>query len=61
MKQLFTSILFIFTGFISFSQDELRFTEVSSEAAYCRLYSYQNGNGQVTATATGGTPNYSYL
>ncbi|WP_027418590.1 SprB repeat-containing protein [Crocinitomix catalasitica] len=61
MKKIVISILLVLTGFISFSQDELRFTDVSSEAAYCRLYSYQNGNGQVTATATGGTPNYSYL
>ncbi|MCB9222767.1 MAG: gliding motility-associated C-terminal domain-containing protein [Crocinitomicaceae bacterium] len=38
----------------------LAFAEFGSEPAYCRLYSYQNGNGVVFASATGGTPDYTY-
>jgi gliding motility-associated-like protein len=32
-----------------------------SEAAYCRLYNYQNGNGVVFVSANGGTGNLDYL
>ncbi|MCB9222641.1 MAG: gliding motility-associated C-terminal domain-containing protein [Crocinitomicaceae bacterium] len=39
---------------------ELKFAQLGTEPAYCRLYSYQNGNGQVYASATGGTPDYTY-
>lgn len=31
------------------------------EPAYCRLYSYQNGNGRLSATVTGGAPDYTFL
>lgn len=31
-----------------------------SEPAYCRTYSYQQGNGVVYVAATGGTPDYTY-
>ena len=31
------------------------------EPAYCRVFSYQSGNGVVYAAATGGTPDYTYL
>ncbi len=39
----------------------LVFSEIGYEPAYCRLYDYQSGNGQVYAAATGGVPSYSYL
>jgi gliding motility-associated-like protein len=39
----------------------LEFSEIGYEPAYCRLYSYQSGSGQVYAAATGGTPDYTYL
>lgn len=34
---------------------------LGTEPAYCRTTSFQNGNGQVYAAATGGTPDYTYL
>ncbi len=37
---------------------ELVFAEFGFDPAYCRLFDYQNGNGQVYAAATGGTPDY---
>lgn len=37
---------------------ELVFAELGYYPAYCRLYGYQNGNGEVYAAATGGTPDY---
>ncbi|MBI3135678.1 MAG: gliding motility-associated C-terminal domain-containing protein [Bacteroidetes bacterium] len=40
--------------------DSLYFIELGSEPAYCRLFSYQSGNGVVFAAASGGTPDYSY-
>ncbi len=40
--------------------DELIFTEIGYEPAYCRLFSYQSGNGVVFASAGGGTPDYTY-
>jgi hypothetical protein len=58
-KTLFTLFTFI-TCFTGISQ-ELGFSELGSEPAYCRLFGYQNGNGVVYASATGGTPDYSYL
>jgi len=39
----------------------LEFSEIGYEPAYCRLYNFQIGNGQVYAAATGGTPDYTYL
>ncbi|MBN4071312.1 PKD domain-containing protein [Crocinitomix catalasitica] len=39
----------------------LVFSEIGYEPAYCRLYDYQVGNGQIYAAATGGVPSYSYL
>ena len=41
--------------------DSLYFSEIGNHPAYCRLYSYQSGNGVVFAAAAGGTPDYSYL
>ena len=38
----------------------LEFAEIGYEPAYCRLYPYQVGNGQVFAAATGATPSYTY-
>ncbi|MBN4072936.1 gliding motility-associated C-terminal domain-containing protein [Crocinitomix catalasitica] len=38
----------------------LVFSEIGYEPAYCRLYGYQNGNGQVYAAGSGGTPDYTY-
>jgi gliding motility-associated-like protein len=39
----------------------LEFSEIGYQPAYCRLYHYQSGSGQVYAAATGGTPDYTYL
>lgn len=39
----------------------MQFSQLGSEPAYCRLFSYQNGNGVVYAAATGGTGNFTYL
>lgn len=41
--------------------DPLTLVEFGTEPAYCRLYSYQSGNGVVYAAASGGTPDYDYL
>lgn len=42
--------------------DELIFTsDLGYDPAYCRLYGYQNGNGQVYGGATGGTGTPEYL
>jgi len=40
--------------------DSLYFIQLGSDPAYCRLFSYQSGNGVVYAAASGGTPDYSY-
>lgn len=40
--------------------DSLYFQEIGYEPAYCRLFSYQSGNGVVYAAAAGGTPDYAY-
>ncbi|NOQ72465.1 MAG: T9SS type A sorting domain-containing protein [Crocinitomix sp.] len=56
-------ILLILTGLIISStgiSQELSFDEIGGSPAYCRLYGYQSGNGQVYASAAGGTPSYSY-
>lgn len=37
---------------------ELVFAELGYYPAYCRVFGYQNGNGEVYAAATGGTPDY---
>lgn len=42
-----------------FSQP-LAFDQLGSDPAYCRMFSYQSGNGAVYASATGGTPPYGY-
>ena len=36
------------------------YLETGTEPAYCRIYSYQSGNGVVYASAFGGTPTYTY-
>lgn len=36
------------------------FAEFGSEPAYCRMFSYQSGNGVVFASASGGVPDYEY-
>lgn len=38
----------------------LVFSEIGYEPAYCRLYGYQIGSGQVFGAATGGTSDYTY-
>lgn len=40
--------------------DSLYFVELGYDPAYCRVYDYQNGNGVVFASASGGTPDYDY-
>ncbi|MBI3135136.1 MAG: gliding motility-associated C-terminal domain-containing protein [Bacteroidetes bacterium] len=39
---------------------EITFAELGTEPAYCRMFSYQSGNGVVYASATGGVPDYTY-
>lgn len=39
---------------------EMVFAELGSHPAFCRLYSYQSGNGVVYASASGGVPDYDY-
>lgn len=39
----------------------LELAEIGYEPAFCRLYHYQIGSGQVFAAATGGTADYTYL
>jgi len=39
----------------------LVFTQLGSDAAFCRLEDYQSGNGVVYAAAGGGTPDYDYV
>jgi len=41
--------------------DSLYFVQLGSDPAFCRLFSYQSGNGVVYAAAAGGTPDYSYV
>ncbi|MBK6525882.1 MAG: gliding motility-associated C-terminal domain-containing protein [Crocinitomicaceae bacterium] len=38
----------------------ITFAEFGSEPAFCRMFSYQSGNGVVFASATGGVPDYEY-
>ncbi len=38
----------------------LVFVELGYDPAFCRLFSYQSGNGVVFAAAGGGTPDYTY-
>ena len=40
--------------------DSLYFVQLGADPAYCRLYSYQSGNGVVFAAASGQNPNYTY-
>ncbi|WP_175437455.1 T9SS type B sorting domain-containing protein [Crocinitomix algicola] len=40
---------------------KIEFAELDLDPAYCRVYGYQSGNGQVYAAATGGVPDYDYL
>jgi len=41
--------------------DELILVEFGTDAAYCRMFDYQSGNGVVYGAAGGGTPDYDYL
>ncbi len=41
--------------------DSLYFVELGYDPAYCRVFDYQNGNGVVFASASGGTPDYDYV
>jgi hypothetical protein len=58
MKKIFTLFIMLLS-FQSFAQ-QLQFSTLGGEPAYCRLYGNQNGNGVVYAAATGGTPSYTY-
>lgn len=40
--------------------DEMQFSQLGYDPAYCRLFDYQNGNGVVYVAATGGTGNFTY-
>lgn len=59
IKKIVIYFLFIFLGNSLYSQD-LSVT-ITSKPAYCRISSFQNGHGLLTATATGGTAAYSFL
>ncbi|MFT4602776.1 MAG: hypothetical protein ACI857_002963 [Arenicella sp.] len=39
---------------------QLQFSEIGTENAFCRLFNYQSGNGVVYAAVTGGTPDYTF-
>ena len=39
---------------------QIVFEELGSDPAYCRVFSFQSGNGVVFASASGGTPDYTY-
>lgn len=41
--------------------DQITFSELGFDPAYCRIFGYQSGNGQVFAAATGGIADYEYL
>lgn len=56
--------LFLWLGILCVNiliAQELEFSFVASDPAYCRTAGYQNGNGVVYASATGGVPDYSFL
>ncbi len=40
---------------------QMTFPEFGFEHAFCRLHEYQSGNGVVFGSASGGTPDYSYV
>ncbi|NOQ72463.1 MAG: T9SS type A sorting domain-containing protein [Crocinitomix sp.] len=60
MKFFLLTVLTFICSIMGISQ-ELSFEELGSAPAYCRVYGYQSGNGNVYSSATGGTPDYSYL
>lgn len=47
--------------FTIIENSKIEFSEIGFDPAYCRLFEYQSGNGQVFAAATGGVPDYNYL
>lgn len=57
MKNFFL-VLFTSTFMNLVYAQELSFSELGSYPAQCRMFSDQNGNGLVYASATGGTPDY---
>ncbi|WP_027418750.1 hypothetical protein [Crocinitomix catalasitica] len=59
MKFLFL-IASLFFLFLASAQESLRFVELRSEPAQCRLYDFQSGNGVLYCAASGGVPDYSY-
>ncbi len=60
MKKTFFFFVTFCTLQSAFSQD-LAFDVLSADPAYCRIGGYQNGNGVLYASATGGVPAYTYL
>lgn len=46
--------------FVLENPDSLYLVEFGYDPAFCRVYDYQNGNGVVFASASGGTPDYDY-
>ncbi len=55
----FISMAMVISFGQSFAQP-LAFSTLGYEPAYCRLFSFQNGKGQLYCSATGGTPTYTY-
>jgi len=55
-----TVLFLIYAVFSAVSFAQLSFDQLGSDPAYCRLYSYQSGNGVVYASASGGTSPYTH-
>lgn len=61
-KQMRTILLL--SAFLAFQAEvfsqPLSWDQLGSDPGYCRMFSYQSGNGTVYASPTGGTPPYTY-
>lgn len=60
MKKYVGSLIVVLISSTSFCQD-LAFSVLNSDPAYCRTAGYQNGNGVLYAAVEGGVPAYSFL
>lgn len=59
MKKILTFLFFAALSIQSLAQT-LTFDTISVDTPYCRLFGYQNGQGIISMSATGGTPPYTY-
>ena len=55
----FCLLLLILSGGLVYGQSPLQI-QIAISPALCRIASFQNGNGVITASVSGGTPGYSY-